>query len=94
MIVQFQRFLRLLQRLLGLRPLAGFLFQLAVGAAELPEFVRQQRDFARACRRQGVRGADIELAGHNHFSVLETLESRDAALFPALRRMIETGSVL
>ncbi|MGE0660663.1 MAG: alpha/beta hydrolase [Reyranellaceae bacterium] len=67
---------------------------LAVGAAELPEFVRQQRDFARACRRQGVRGADIELAGHNHFSVLETLESRDAALFPALRRMIETGSVL
>ena len=67
---------------------------LAVGAAELPEFVRQQRDFAAACRRQGVRGAEIELPGHNHFSVLETLESADAALFPALRRMVETGSVL
>ncbi len=67
---------------------------LAVGAAELPEFVRQQRDFAQACRRQGVRGADIELAGHNHFSVLETLESAEAPLFTPLRRLIETGSVL
>jgi len=67
---------------------------LAVGAAELPEFVRQQRDFAEACRRRGVRGAEIELPGHNHFSVLETLERADAGLFPALRRMIETGSVL
>ena len=67
---------------------------LAVGAAELPEFVRQQRDFAAEARQRNWRLGEIELSGHNHFSVLETLESRDAALFPRLQRLIETGSVL
>ena len=67
---------------------------LAVGAAELPEFVRPQREFAQACRRQGLRVGAMELAGHNHFSVLEALETRESALMPALRRMIEGGSVL
>ncbi|MGE0154596.1 MAG: alpha/beta hydrolase [Reyranellaceae bacterium] len=67
---------------------------LAVGAAELPEFVRQQRDFAAACRRYGWRPGEIELAGHNHFSVLETLDGRGAPLFARLQRLVETGSVL
>ncbi len=67
---------------------------LAVGAAELPEFVRQQRDFAAECRRHGLRVAEIELPGHNHFSVLEALQNRQSALFPPLQRMIDTGAVL
>lgn len=67
---------------------------LAVGAAELPEFVRQQRDFAVECRQHGLRVAEIELPGHNHFSVLEALQSLQSALFPPLRRMIDTGAVL
>ena len=67
---------------------------LAVGAAELPEFVRQQRDFAAEARKRNWRLGEIELAQHNHFSVLETLASREAALFPPLARLIQTGSVL
>lgn len=67
---------------------------LAVGAAELAEFVRQQRDFAALCKQRGLRVVEIELPAHNHFSVLEALASRDAALFPQLRHLIETGSVL
>lgn len=67
---------------------------LAVGAAELSEFVRQQRDFAAAAKARGLRVVEIELPGHNHFSVLETLETQDAALFPQLRHLIHSGSVL
>jgi arylformamidase len=67
---------------------------LAVGAAELPEFVRQQRDFASAARQRNWSVGEIELEQHNHFSVLETLASREAALFPRLARLIQTGSVL
>lgn len=67
---------------------------LAVGAAELPEFVRQQRDFAAACRARGWRLQEIELPGHNHFSVLETLEGADSDLFVPLRRMMAGGAVL
>jgi len=67
---------------------------LAVGAAELSEFVRQQRDFATACKQRGLRAVEIELPRHNHFSVLEALQTQDAALFPQLRHLIETGSVL
>lgn len=67
---------------------------LAVGAAELPEFVRQQRDFAAECRGRFWRLGEIELPGHNHFSVLAALEGADADLFGPLQRMIATGSVL
>ncbi|MDF3072944.1 MAG: putative esterase/lipase [Alphaproteobacteria bacterium] len=67
---------------------------LAVGAAELPEFVRQQRDFASAARQRNWSVGEIELEQHNHFSVLETLASREVALFPRLARLIQTGSVL
>jgi arylformamidase len=67
---------------------------LAVGAAELPEFVRQQRDFAAVAKERGMRVVEIELPRHNHFSVLEALESEDAALFPQLRHLIRTASVL
>jgi arylformamidase len=67
---------------------------LAVGGAELPEFVRQQRDFAAEARKRNWRLGEIELAPHNHFSVLETLASEQAALFPRLLRLVRTGSVL
>ncbi len=67
---------------------------LAAGAAELPEFLRQQRDYETALRQAGVACAGLELAGLHHFSVIDALNSPDHALHQAVLRMISSGSVL
>ena len=52
----------------------------AVGAAELPELVRQSTEYAQAL---GI--APLALAGHDHFSVLEELARPEGALCLALK---------
>jgi len=66
----------------------------AVGAAELPEFVRQQRDYHAALRSAGARSAAIELPGLHHFSVADALADPQHALHKAVRRMISRGGVV
>ena len=58
---------------------------LAVGGREQDEFKRQSTDYLAAWRGQGHEGRYLELAGHDHFTVLDELqrsgsELREAAL--------------
>lgn len=62
---------------------------LAVGAAELPELVRQTRDYAQALTAAGLPpAAVIETHGDNHFSVLDRLFELHGPLWPALRELL------
>jgi arylformamidase len=62
---------------------------LVVGAAELPELVRQTRDYARALTRAGTAPVDvIETPGDNHFSVLDRLFDPKGPVWERLRRLI------
>jgi arylformamidase len=45
----------------------------AVGAAELPELVRQSREYDVALRKNRVPGRELLLPGEDHFSILEHL---------------------
>jgi acetyl esterase/lipase len=56
----------------------------AVGAAELPELVRQSADYAAALLSRGLPVRYLPLAGHDHFTVLEELARPDGALCKAL----------
>jgi arylformamidase len=57
---------------------------IAVGAAELPELRRQSADYHQACRARGLDARLLELACHNHFSLLEELAAPDGALTAAV----------
>ena len=59
---------------------------LACGGGELPELKRQTAIFADA--RTGLPGRAIELAGHNHFSILEELATPGGALTGLVRELI------
>ena len=61
---------------------------IAVGAAELPELVRQSADYAEALRSKGLPARYLPLAGHDHFSVLEELASPDGKLCEALAGLL------
>jgi hypothetical protein len=62
---------------------------LTVGAAELPELVRQTRDYAQALSRSGMTPvAVIETPGDNHFSVLDRLFDPNGPVWEPLRRLI------
>lgn len=62
---------------------------LAVGAAELPELVRQTRDYARALTAAGAPPmAVIEAPGDNHFSVLDRLFEPHGPIWPVLRERL------
>ena len=52
----------------------------AVGAAELPELVRQSRDYAAALAAAGRPARCLLLPGENHFSILEQLARPEGAL--------------
>ena len=56
----------------------------AVGGAESGEFRRQSRDFFAAWRARGLEGRHLEIAGLDHFRVLEELERPDSELFEAV----------
>ena len=62
---------------------------LTVGAAELPELVRQTRDYAQALSGSGMAPvAVIETPGDNHFSVLDRLFDPGGPVWEKLRRLI------
>jgi acetyl esterase/lipase len=60
---------------------------IAVGAAELPELVRQSADYAAALRAKKLPIDYLPLAEHDHFSVLEELAAPDGKLCEALARL-------
>ena len=62
---------------------------LTVGAIELPELVRQTGDYAARLREGGETVAEIPAAGHDHFTVLETIAVPDG---PALEAVAEAFS--
>jgi arylformamidase len=62
---------------------------LAVGAAELPELVRQTRDYAAALAAGGVPPrAVIEPPGDDHFSILDRLFDPAGPLWPQLKALL------
>ncbi|MSO76924.1 MAG: alpha/beta hydrolase [Alphaproteobacteria bacterium] len=60
----------------------------AVGADELPELVRQSKDYAEAWVGKGLPGRYLALAGHDHFSILEELAEPDGLLTKALIELV------
>ena len=52
----------------------------AVGALELPELRRQSAIYADACRAVGVLRAHREIAGRNHFTILDDLADANGVL--------------
>lgn len=57
----------------------------AVGAAELPELIRQSADYHAAWTKTGLTGRYLPLAGHEHYSVLDELARPDGKLTQAIR---------
>lgn len=60
----------------------------AYGTAELPELMRQSRDYHAARKAQGLPSTLIALEGCNHYSILEQLARPDGILVAAAARMI------
>jgi arylformamidase len=60
----------------------------AVGGAELPELVRQSKEYAAAWVAKGLPGRYLELAEHDHFSILEELAEPDGLLTEALIELV------
>ena len=59
-----------------------------VGADELPELVRQSKDYAAAWVGKGLPGRYVALAGHDHFSILEELAEPDGRITKALVELV------
>jgi arylformamidase len=59
---------------------AGRVFDAVVGGAESPEFLRQSRVVADAWRQKGVETRYEEIAGANHFTVLDPLTDPASAM--------------
>jgi arylformamidase len=52
----------------------------AIGTHESPEFRRQAQEFTRELAAAGKTVQAVEVAGHNHFEIIEALASRDSPL--------------
>ncbi len=61
---------------------------LCVGAAESPEFRRQQADYAAAWAVTQTPARVVEAPGANHFSVMDLMADPQSALFQACRDLI------
>lgn len=60
----------------------------AVGGGELPEFLRQSRDYAAAWTARSLKARLLEVGAHNHFSVLDDLADPKGALALAARDLV------
>ena len=60
----------------------------SVGAAELPELVRQSAEYCAAWTKKGLKGRYLPLSGHEHFSILEELASPAGKLTQAVRDLV------
>ena len=66
---------------------------LAMGAAELPGFYDQQRDYARALEAAGVPArAILATPDDDHFTVVERLVDPKAAIWPVLCDLLRPGA--
>ena len=70
-----------------LLPLPGIPMSVAYGDAELPELVRQSREYAAALRGAGVPVRELGLIGDDHFSILEHLARKDGTLAAEAARL-------
>jgi arylformamidase len=61
---------------------------LAVGGAEGPEYHRQTDDLAAAWRAHGLSIEVMDLAGHDHFSIMGELSSPGTELARAIHRQL------
>jgi arylformamidase len=68
-------------------PVAGRPFDAWVGGAESAEYIRQSRDFAEVWSRQGAETAYGEVAGANHFTVIQGLAEPASAITRRLTAM-------
>jgi arylformamidase len=62
--------------------------KLFVGAAELPELRRQSEEYFQALQARGLPATLQQLAGQNHFSIMEELARPDGALTRGLVELI------
>jgi acetyl esterase/lipase len=69
-------------------PATSVPLMLTCGGAELPELRRQSAEFAAARQRAGLPGRFVELASHNHFTILEELASPTGALTAVLQDLV------
>lgn len=69
-------------------PLPGIPQTVAVGAAELPELIRQSEEFAAALGAAGRPSKLLRLPGDNHFSILERLAHPDGTLCKEALRLV------
>jgi arylformamidase len=61
---------------------------LPLGAAEGPEYHRQTEDLAAAWRKHGLAPQVMDLAGHDHFSIVGLLEDPASELSRVIRRQM------
>lgn len=70
-----------------LLPLPSVSITVPFRGAELPELVRQSRDYAAALKEAGRRVHELALHGEDHFSILEQLARADATLALEIARL-------
>jgi acetyl esterase/lipase len=70
-------------------PVTSVPLAITCGGGELPELRRQSAEFAHARQLAGLPGSFREIAGHNHFTLLEELASPVGALTTMLRELVE-----
>jgi arylformamidase len=58
-----------------------------VGLGELPELVRQSREYAEAWQARGLPARYLPVARHDHFSILEELARPTGAILAALKAL-------
>jgi arylformamidase len=63
----------------------GAALALAVGADETREFLRQQRDFAKALAEEGAAPETVEIAARHHFDVIHDLAQPGTKLHAIMR---------
>ena len=65
-----------------------------VGGAETDGFVRQSRAFAETCHAHGASSAYVELPGHDHYTIMQLMETPDGPLPRMIDGMARHGSAV
>ena len=69
---------------------AGRVFDAVVGGLESSEFLRQSRVIAEAWKKAGARTRYEEIAGTNHFTVIDALPDPQSAMVARLAELAQT----
>jgi len=68
--------------------IAGTPMTVTVGASELPELVRQSREYADACAKVDARVNYLEVPGRTHFTMCDDLADPHGVQMPALMQAL------